>query len=59
MLDTVTDERVFYSIKLDNKFLSGYKFLPKADAFETNNIAYLSGNFLEQNVRVVTVKRQV
>ena len=49
--------RVFYSIKLDNKFLSGYKFLPKADAFETNNIAYLSGNFLEQNVRVVTVKR--
>ena len=57
MLDTVTDERVFYSIKLDNKFLSGYKFLPKADAFETNNIAYLSGNFLEQNVRVVTVKR--
>ena len=40
MLDTVTDERVFYSIKLDNKFLSGYKFLPKADAFETNNIAY-------------------
>ena len=57
MLDTVTDERVFYSIKLDNKFLSGYKFLPKADGFESNDIAYLSGNFLEQNVRVVTVKR--
>ena len=57
MLDTVTDERVFYSIKLDDQFLSGYKFLPKADVFKSNNIAYLSGQFLDQDIRVVTVKR--
>ena len=57
MLDTVTDERVFYSIKLDDKFLSGYKLLPQADVFKSNNVAYLSSQFLEQDVRVVTVKR--
>ena len=57
MLDTVTDERVFYSIKLDNKFLSGYNLLPQADVFKSNNVAYLSSQFLDQDVRVVTVKR--
>ena len=57
MLDTVTDERVFYSIKLDDKFLSGYKLLPQADVFKSNNVAYLSSQFLDQDVRVVTVKR--
>ena len=57
MLDTVTDERVFYSIKLDDQFLSGYKLLPLADIFKANNIAYLSSQFLDQNIRVVTVKR--
>jgi two-component system sensor histidine kinase TctE len=57
MLDTVTDERVFYSIKLDDKFLSGYKLLPQADVFRSNNVAYLSSQFLDQDVRVVTVKR--
>ena len=57
MLDTVTDERVFYSIKLDDQFLSGYKLLPQADVFKSNNIAYLSSHFLDQDIRVVTVKR--
>ncbi len=57
MLDTVTDERVFYSIKLDDKFLSGYKLLPQADVFKSNNTAYLSSHFLDQDVRIVTVKR--
>ena len=57
MLDTVTDERVFYSIKLDDQFLSGYKLLPQADVFKSNNIAYLSSHFLEQDIRIVTVKR--
>ena len=57
MLDTVTDERVFYSIKLDDKFLSGYKLLPQADVFKSNNVAYISSQFLDQDVRVVTVKR--
>ena len=57
MLDTVTDERVFYSIKLDDKFLSGYKLLPQADVFKSNNVAYLSSQFLDQDIRVVTVKR--
>ena len=57
MLDTVTDERVFYSIKLENKFLSGYKLLPQADVFKSNNTAYLSSHFLDQDVRIVTVKR--
>ena len=57
MLDTVTDERVSYSIKLENKFLSGYKLLPQADVFKSNNTAYLSSHFLDQDVRIVTVKR--
>ena len=57
MLDTVTDERVFYSIKLDDQFLSGYKLLPQADVFKSNNIAYLSSHFLDQDIRIVTVKR--
>ncbi len=57
MLDTVTDERVFYSIKLDDKFLSGYNLLPQADVFKSNNIAYLSSHFLDQDIRIVTVKR--
>ena len=57
MLDTVTDERVFYSIKLDDQFLSGYKLLPQADVFKSNNIAYLSSHFLYQDIRIVTVKR--
>ena len=57
MLDTVTDERVFYSIKLDDQFLSGYKLLPQADVFKSNNIAYLSSHFLDQHIRIVTVKR--
>ena len=57
MLDTVTDERVFYSIKLDDKFLSGYELLPQADVFKSNNVAYLSSQFLDQDVRVLTVKR--
>ena len=57
MLDTVTDERVFYSIKLDDKFLSGYNLLPQADVFKSNNIAYLSSHFLDQEIRIVTVKR--
>ena len=58
MLDTVTDERVFYSIKLDDQFLSGYKLLPQADVFKSNNIAYLSSHFLDQDIRIVTVKRR-
>ena len=57
MLDTVTDERVFYSIKLDDQFLSGYKLLPQADVFKSNHIAYLSSHFLDQDIRIVTVKR--
>ena len=57
MLDTVTDERVFYSIKLDDQFLSGYKLLPQADVFKSNNIAYLSSHFLDQDIRIATVKR--
>ena len=57
MLDTVTDERVFYSITLENKFLSGYKLLPQADVFKSKNTAYLSSHFLDQDIRIVTVKR--
>ena len=40
MLDTVTDERVFYSIKLENKFLSGYKLLPQADGRQCKTIRH-------------------
>ena len=42
MLDSVTDERAFYAIRLNNEFLSGYRDLPRTSEFANNNTAFLS-----------------
>ncbi|TCL09890.1 two-component system sensor histidine kinase TctE [Shimia isoporae] len=59
MLDSVTDERVFYKIRLEDTFLSGYAELPSAQGDASDIPSYLSSNFLGVDVRVATVQRAV
>lgn len=59
MLDSVTDERVFYAISLENEFLSGYADLPFANSTEAGRPSFLSTTFLGEEVRVATVRRSV
>ena len=40
MLDRVTDERAFYSIRLDDEFLSGYDNLPRSIDFADADMKY-------------------
>lgn len=59
MLDSVSDERVFYAIRLENEFLSGYPDLPEAAGHATGRPGFLSAVFLGEEVRVATVRRSV
>lgn len=59
MLDSVSDERVFYSIRLADEFLSGYADLPEAEGPLAGAPAFRSGRFLGEDVRVATVRRSV
>ena len=59
MLDSISDERVFYAIRLENAFLSGYADLPNADGDAVGSPAYLSTTFLGEDVRVASVRRRV
>lgn len=59
MLDSVSDERVFYSIWVGDDFLTGYEDLPRAAAREAGQSAYLSDRFLGEDVRVATVFRPI
>ncbi|WP_239194984.1 sensor histidine kinase [Thalassobius sp. Cn5-15] len=61
MLDSLSDERVFYAIRLERVFLSGYADLPSAAAGRDapNTPAYLSTPFLGEEVRLATVRRRV
>lgn len=59
MLDSVSDERVFYSIRLENEFLSGYANLPEAARSADANATFLSIDFLGEEVRIATVRRSV
>lgn len=57
MLDSVSDERVFYAIHLDNAFLSGYDDLPAARLGVGGGIGFLSEQFLGEDVRIATLER--
>ena len=60
MLDSVSDERVFYAIRLEEEFLSGYADLPQAGGDDGSVApAYLSTSFLGEEVRVATVRRRM
>lgn len=59
MLDGVVNERVFYAIRLEDEFLSGYENLPlKADG-RHGELAFFSARFLGEEVRIATVRRSV
>lgn len=57
MLGGVSDERVFYAIRLENEFLSGYPDLPEAPQRAAGRIAFLSQDFLGERVRIATLHR--
>lgn len=59
MLDGVVNERVFYAIRLEDEFLSGYKDLPRASSVDAGASAFLSADFLGEEVRIATVQRSV
>ena len=59
MLDSISDERVFYAIRLEDEFLSGYADLPEAKENDAATPAYLSAMFLGEEVRVATVRRRM
>lgn len=53
MLDGVVNERVFYAIRLEREFLSGYAELPQATP------GFVSATFLGDEVRIATLQRAV
>ncbi len=57
MLGNVADERVFYAIRLEDEFLSGYSDLPEASAPSPSPIAFRSAPFLGEEVRIATLRR--
>ncbi len=59
MLDSVSEERVFYAIHLGREFLSGYADLPRADGATVGNPAFRSEDFLGEEVRIASVARPV
>lgn len=58
MLDSISDERVFYAIRLENEFLSGYAQLPEAPG-AVSAAAFLSTTFLGEDVRIATMRRRM
>ncbi len=59
MLDSVTDERVFYAIYLDANLLTGYPELIKLQTNTAMVPVFSFGTLFEVDVRIVTVKRQI
>ena len=59
MLDSVTDERVFYAIYLDANLLTGYPELIKLQTNTAMVPVFSFGNLFDVDVRIVTVKRQI
>ncbi len=59
MLDSVSDERVFYAIRLDEEFLSGYDSLPAARWDNASGIGFISQQFLNEDVRIATLGRSL
>ena len=59
MLDSVTDERVFYAIYLDANLLTGYPELIKLQTNTAMVPVFSFGNLFDVDVRIVTLKRQI
>ena len=59
MLDSVTDERVFYAIYLDANLLTGYPELVKLQTNTPMAPVFSFGTLFDVDVRIVTVKRQI
>ena len=59
MLDSVTDERVFYAIYLDTNLLTGYPELIKLQTNTAMVPVFSFGTLFDVDVRIVTVKRQI
>ncbi|MEL6958014.1 MAG: sensor histidine kinase [Pseudomonadota bacterium] len=59
MLGGVSDERVFYAIRLEEELLSGYADLPEARLDADDRITFLSQPFLGEEVRIATLRRSI
>lgn len=57
MLDSITDERVFYAIRLGDEVLTGYATLPRPEIQGVRQAAYLSEAYLGEEVRIAAVRR--
>ncbi|MEM9394965.1 MAG: sensor histidine kinase [Pseudomonadota bacterium] len=58
MLGNLSDERVFYAIRLGGEFLSGYEDLPRPQGSD-GELAFQSARFLDQEVRIATARRPI
>ena len=59
MLGSVSDERVFYAIHQDAKFLSGYPDLPEAQVRSARQAGFVSAEYLGEELRIATIYRPV
>lgn len=57
MLDSVTDERAFYAIRLNDGFLSGYEDLPVSGDYNGADTAFRSATYLGQDIRIASTRR--
>ncbi|NDH26191.1 MAG: sensor histidine kinase, partial [Rhodobacteraceae bacterium] len=56
MLDSVIDERAFYSVRLNDEFLSGYEDLPRI-ANLSDVTEFQSASYLGEEIRVASTRR--
>lgn len=57
MLDSVTDERAFYAIRLNDEFLSGYENLPSTEDYVGSDTAFQSATYLGEDIRIASTRR--
>ncbi|MDP7149654.1 MAG: sensor histidine kinase [Paracoccaceae bacterium] len=57
MLSNVSNDRVFYAIKTDQTFLTGYDDLPFPPAPESGNHEFATETYQDETVRVVVTSR--
>lgn len=59
MLDTVSDERVFYAVHLGDELLTGYGALPRVENSDTGLASFASASFLGEDIRIASVQRPI
>ncbi|WP_136440811.1 sensor histidine kinase [Pacificoceanicola onchidii] len=57
MLGSVTDERAFYAIRLNDGFLSGYEDLPVSGDYGGAATAFRSATYLGEDIRIASTRR--